>query len=145
MTATRIFRRLARAAAIVGLVAWAVGSLAALLGAPELFHRFGALGVASAVLFFTDRLLKIELDRQRAVERLLHEYGIELEVIRSGTPPDQMPAHGYVADYLIEERALRRLRARSDRFQAANIGLLTVSTLQWGFGDLFLHLTEGGA
>ncbi|NBC97117.1 MAG: hypothetical protein GVY27_12280 [Deinococcus-Thermus bacterium] len=145
---TRLFRRLARAMAVVGLAAWALGSLWALtFGTPDMFHRFGALGVAAAVLFFTDRLLKIELDRQKAIERLLHEYGIELEVIRSGTPPSEMPPDGYVADYLVEEAELRRLRARSDRFQAANVGLLTFSTLQWGFGDLLVtpFLPDGGA
>lgn len=144
MTATRVFRRLARASAYAGLAAWALGTAWALSFAPEHLHRFGALGVAAAVLFFTDRLLKIELDRQRAVERLLHEYGLELEVLRSGTPPSEMPPHGYVADYLVEERELRRLRARSDRFQAANIGLLTVSTLQWVFGDLLVTPLDGG-
>ncbi|MEE4120974.1 MAG: hypothetical protein V2I65_18385 [Paracoccaceae bacterium] len=145
--ATRLLRRLSRAVAIVGLAAWAIGSAVALATrAPDLFHRFGALGVAASVLFFTDRLLRIELARQRAVERLLHEYGVELEAMRAGTPPTELPRHGYIIDYLVEERRFGALRQTADRFQAANIGLLTVSTLQWGFGDLLLSaLTEGGA
>ena len=137
-----VFRRLSRATAVIGLTAWAAGSLWAIAqGDANVFHRFGALGVAASVLFFTDRLLKIELSRQRSVERLLHEYGLELEVLRSGTAPTEIPATGYVIDFLTEERQFDRLRQTADRFQTANIGLLTVSTLQWGFGDLFLtHL-----
>lgn len=143
---THLFRRLARGMAILGLAVWAIGSAWAILGAsPGLFHRFGALGVAASVLFFTDRLLKIELSRQRSVERLLHEYGLELEVMRSGTPPTDIPARGYVIDFLTEERNFDRLRHSADRFQTMNVGLLTVSTLQWGFGDLFLtYLLPGG-
>ena len=137
---THIFRRLAPAVAVIGLGAWAVGSVVSfVVGHAGLVPRFGALGVAASVLFFTDRLLKVELARQRTVERLLHEYGVELEALRAGTPPTAIPERGYVIDFLVEERNFDRLRASSDRFQAANIGLLTVSTLQWGFGDLLLR------
>jgi hypothetical protein len=140
-------RRLARAVAVIGLVAYMAGSVVAVAARDaDLFHRFGSLGVAAAVLFFTDRLLKVELDRQILVERLLHEYGLELEVLRSGTDPRELPPKGYVIDFLKEERQFGRLRATADRIQAANVLLLTLSTLQWGFGDLFLSsLTQGGA
>lgn len=144
--ATRLVRRPSRAVAIVGLAAWAIGSAVALAArALDIFLRVGAPGVAASVLFFTDRLLQIELARQRAVECVLHEYG-EPEAMRSGTPPTELPRHGSIIDYLVEERRFGALRQTADRFQAANIGLLIVSTLQWGFGDLLLSaLTEGGA
>jgi hypothetical protein len=141
-----VFRRVTRAAAVVGLVAWAIGSGVSLARVDaDLFHRFGALGVAAAVLFFTDRLLKIELQRQRTVEKLLHEYGLELEVMKSGTDPREIPAQGYVIDFLTEERQFDRLRASADRINVANVALLTLSTLQWGFGDLFLTGMAGAA
>ena len=137
--AVATLRRVARAVAVVGLAAWMIGSLASLIRLnPDMFHRFGSLGVAAAVLFFTDRLLRIELQRQRAVEKLLHEYGLELEVIKSGTDPREIPSRGYVIDFLTEERQFDGLRASADRISIANVLLLTISTLQWGFGDLFL-------
>jgi len=146
MSAARHVRRFARAVAVGGLLAYAAGSVTSLLRLdPDLFHRFGALGVAAAVLFFNDRLLRIELARQLRVERLLHEYGLELEVLKSGTDPREMPREGYVIDFLTEERGFGQLRTVADRVQAANIVLLTVSTLQWGFGDLFLSAVAGEA
>ena len=148
MSTAHHLRRAARAFAVVGLGAYAVGTLVGIARLePDLFHRFGALGVAAAVLFFTDRLLKIESERQRHVERLLHEYGAELVALREGDEARTGPSTGAVIDYLTEERDLARLRTRADRVQVANIGLLTVSTLQWGFGDLFLAMftPEGGA
>lgn len=133
------WRHLTRVFAVLGLMAWTVGSALSLgFDDPAQFQRFGALGVAAAVLFFSDQLTTIELDRQRTVERLLHEYGLELEVLKSGTDPRDLPARGYVIDYLTEERHFDRLRARADRINAANIVLLTLSTLQWGFGDLMM-------
>lgn len=145
---SQTLRRFGRLVATIGLVAWAVGSSWALYaGHPGFFPRFGALGVAAAVLFFTDRLLQIELARQRSVEKLLHEYGLELEVLRSGTPPTDIPSAGYVIDFLTEERNFDRLRSSADRMNVANISLLTLSTLQWGFGDLLLVALahDGGA
>lgn len=135
----RTVRRFGRLTATVGLIAWAGGSLWSILSfSPGYFQRFGALGVAAAVLFFTDRLMQIELARQRTVEKLLHEYGLELEVLRSGTPPTDIPVTGYVIDFLTEERNFDQLRSSADRINVANISLLTMSTLQWGFGDLLL-------
>lgn len=111
-----------------------------------MFQRFGSLGVAAAVLFFTDRLTKIELSRQRSVEKLLHEYGVELEALKAGTDPKEIPARGYVIDFLTEEREFDKLRTVADRFSLANIVLLTLSTLQWGFGELiYQNLVTGGA
>lgn len=132
-------RLLMRWVAYLGLAAWAIGSVASFAeDSAVLFQRFGALGVAASVLFFTDRLTKIELSRQQSVERLLHEYGLELEVLKSGTDPQDIPAKGYVIDFLTEERNFDRLRGRADWFNAWNTALMTVATLQWGFGDLFL-------
>ncbi|MEL6643924.1 MAG: hypothetical protein AAFQ79_08320 [Pseudomonadota bacterium] len=132
--------RLARAIALVGLSAYVVGTITAIIiGAPELFQRFGSLGVASAVLFFTDRLLAIELNRQRAVEEMLHEYGLRFEALSSGIPPEDLPEKGYGVDFLDEETAFNQLRRHASRIQTRNIFLLTAATLQWGFGDLFLN------
>lgn len=141
MTPTRQhFQRLARFVAVFGFIAWVVGTLITLFeGSSELFQRFGSIGVAASVLFFTDRLLKIELSRQRSVERLLHEYGIELQAMKSGTNPTDIPSEGYVVDFLTEERNFDKLRNRADNFNAANVGLMTITTLQWGFGDYFLR------
>lgn len=131
--------RLARGTALVGLIAYVLGTLVSVItGAPELFQRFGSLGVAAAVLFFTDRLLTIELHRQKAVEEMLHEYGLRFEALSSGIAPGELPATGYSVDFLDEETAFNRLRQRASRIQTRNIFLLTAATLQWGFGDLFL-------
>ncbi|MBV2361409.1 hypothetical protein KUH32_16715 [Thalassococcus sp. CAU 1522] len=141
MTAVRsIFHRFGRAVAFVGLGSWAVGTMATLaLGADAVFQRFGALGVAASVLFFTDRLLKIELSRQRSVERLLHEYGVELAALRAGTAATDIPGEGYAVDFLTEERNFDALRQKADLLNIVNVGFLTLTTLQWGFGDYFLR------
>ncbi|WP_299628214.1 hypothetical protein [uncultured Tateyamaria sp.] len=148
MSMTRyILRRFARVVAFVGLAAWAIGTVLVLMGSnAELFQRFGALGVAASVLFFTDRLAKIELGRQKSVEKLLHEYGIELTAIKQGTPPSEIPQDGYAVDFLTEERNFDKLRAQAETFNFFNVVLLTVATLQWGFGDrLVNHLNCGAA
>lgn len=148
MSMTRyILRRFARVVAFVGLAAWAIGTVLVLVGSnAELFQRFGALGVAASVLFFTDRLAKIELGRQKSVEKLLHEYGIELTAIKQGTPPSEIPQDGYAVDFLTEERNFDKLRAQAETFNFFNVVLLTVATLQWGFGDrLVNHLNCGAA
>jgi hypothetical protein len=134
-----ILRGFGRLVAFAGLLAWALGSLWSYASAnPDMFHRFGALGVAASVLFFTERLLKIELSRQRSVERLLHEYGVELAALKSGKPPTEIPQKGYVVDFLTEERNFDLLRRKADFVNIANVTLMTVATLQWGFGDRFL-------
>ncbi len=133
-------RAFARAVPVVGLAAYASGTLSALLaGAPELFQRFGAIGVAAAILFFDDRLARVELLRQQSMERLLHEYGLELEALKEGIAPTSMPERGYLIDYLQEEARLERLRRQAAWIGTANILLLVVATLQWGFGDIFLE------
>ncbi len=139
--------RLARAVDVPAPGAGAVGSAVSLAARdPDFFHRFGALGVAASVPFFTDRLPKIELARQRSVARLPHEFGVALEATRSGTPPTEIPRHGCVVDFLTKEKILDRLRQTADRFRTANVGLLTVSTPQGGSGDLALpFLTTRGA
>ncbi|MGG7643984.1 hypothetical protein ACQ5SP_04135 [Rhodovulum sp. YNF3179] len=143
MTAlSHVARRLADPGlwATVGLGVYLLGTAVSLAtGATGVFQRFGSLGVAAAILFFTDRLLKLELERQRTVERMLHEYGVEFEVLREGIPPRELPPGGYEADYLSEEAKFSRLRRRAGRINALNIVLLTVATLQWGFGDVFLE------
>jgi hypothetical protein len=146
LIASRSIRRLSRFMAGAGLAAWVIGSvLSVAYGTPEMFQRFGSLGVAAAVLFFTDRLTKIELSRQRSVEKLLHEYGVELEAMKAGTDPKEIPDRGYVIDFLTEEREFDKLRATADRFSLANIVLLTLSTLQWGFGEMiFETIAPGG-
>lgn len=131
-----ILRRFGRAVAYVGLTAWAIGTVLALYwGEAGTFQRFGSLGVAASVLFFSDRLLKIELSRQRSVERLLHEYGVELAAMRQGTQATDIPPEGYAVDFLTEERNFDLLRHQADLFNFGNVLLLTVATLQWGFGD----------
>jgi len=133
--------------AFVGLTAWAVGTVWTwFAGAAGLFQRFGALGVAASVLFFSDRLMRIELNRQRSVERLLHEYGVELAEMKRGIPPTDLPKEGFAVDFLTEERNFDMLRRKADVFNIANTALLTVATLQWGFGDrLVNHLMVCGA
>ena len=131
--------RLGRGVAIIGLVVYLVGTVVSLATLdPGTFQRFGSLGVAAAILFFSDRLMQIELNRQRSVERILHEYGLELGALKEGTPPKDIPIDGYVIDYLTEERGFDKLRARAERITLANTILLTGATLQWGFGDLLL-------
>lgn len=134
----RYLHRLGRGVALLGLTAWAVGSAASFLAADaSLFQRFGSLGTAAAVLFFSDRLTQIELSRQRTVERLLHEFGVELQELKAGTDPRDMPRAGYVIDFLTEERRFDELRDSAGRWGMLNIALLTLATLQWGFGDRF--------
>lgn len=137
MTSTRyILRRFGRVVAFAGLAAWAVGTVVAvLLGEAQTVQRFGALGVAASVLFFSDRLTQIELGRQRTVEKLLHEYGLELSALRRGVEPKDIPDEGYAVDFLTEERHFDSLRQRADLTNFANVLLITVATLQWGFGD----------
>ncbi|MDD9715908.1 hypothetical protein PVW48_04090 [Dinoroseobacter sp. PD6] len=133
----RLRNRLPRAVAVLGLAIYILGTFLSLaLGHPELFQRFGALGVAAAILFFTDRLTQIELTRQRAVEALLHEYGLRFEALHAGIRPEEIPEAGYTLDFLAEESAFTRLRRKAEAISAGNTGLLSVATLQWGFGDL---------
>lgn len=133
-------RRLSRLVAWLGVLAYGAGTAYALWdAAPGMFQRFGSLGVAAAVLFFTDRLLQIELNRQTAVERILHEYGLELEVLKEGVAPQDLPKTGFLTDYLEEEVKFSTLRGRAERINSRNIFLLTIATLQWGFGDAFLE------
>lgn len=131
--------RLSRVVAIFGLAAYLIGSVYAVgADSPHMFQRFGSIGVAAAILFFTDRLLQIELRRQQTVERILHEYGLELEVMKEGIDPRDLPAMGFITDYLQEEIQFEDLRRRAERINSRNILLLTLATLQWGFGDAFL-------
>jgi hypothetical protein len=138
---------MARAVAAIGPAAWAPGTATPLAARdPDMFQRFGPLGMAASVLFFTDRFPHVELARPLPVERRLHQYGLELEGMCAGIPAADIPGKGYVIDVLVGERISNRLRHTADRIRIANIGLLTVSTLQWGFGDLLLtHLPTGGA
>jgi hypothetical protein len=139
-TARFILTRFGRLVAFLGLAVWIVGTVWSWAsGAAGLFQRFGALGVAASVLFFSDRLLKIELGRQRSVERLLHEYGVELAEMKRGTPPTELPKEGYAVDFLTEERNFGALRRQADIFNVANTILLTIATLQWGFGDRLVN------
>jgi hypothetical protein len=135
-----ILARFTRFVAFAGLAAYAAGSVFSLyIVDAETFQRFGALGVAAAFLFFTDRLTKIELGRQRSVERLLHEYGVELAALRQGKPATEIPLEGFAVDFLTEERNFDRLRRQADWFNAANVVLITAATLQWGFGDRWVN------
>ncbi|WP_415403475.1 hypothetical protein [Tateyamaria sp. SN3-11] len=142
-----ILQRFAKRVAYVGLAAWGIGTIAALVvGNADLFQRFGALGNASAILFFSDRLAQIELERQKSVEKLLHEYGVELAALKNGVKPTELPKQGYSVDFMTEERNFDTLRLKADVFNIANVMLLTVSTMQWGFGDrlvTWLRLCEG--
>lgn len=132
--------RLSRIVAVVGVAIYLLGTIYSILTSDHiLFQRFGSLGVAAAILFFTDRLLQVELRRQKTVERILHEYGLELEVMREGIEPRDLPATGFLTDYLEEEVQFQRLRDRAERINSRNIFLLTIATLQWGFGDAFLN------
>ncbi len=136
--------RLPRIVATLGLVAYLVGTLVSLTQlSPDAFQRFGSLGVAASILFFTDRLLQIELRRQAAVERILHEFGLELEVMKEGVAPKDIPNEGYVTDYLNEELKFATLRDHAERINSRNIFLLTIATTQWGFGDIFLRWVIG--
>jgi hypothetical protein len=145
MTTTRhILNRFSRLVAYIGLAAWAVGTCVAFwLGNAEVFQRFGALGVAASVLFFSDRLTQIELGRQRSVEKLLHEYGVELAALKQGTPPKELPKEGYAVDFLTEERNFDGLRQKAEMFNVFNVLLITLATLQWGFGDRFILRLTG--
>lgn len=138
MARTRVLpNRLPRAVALLGLVTYVAGTLLSLTsGHSELFQRFGALGVAAAILFFTDRLTQIELTRQRAVEAMLHEYGLRFEALHAGTRPEEIPEKGYTLDFLVEESAFTRLRRKAEAINSGNTALLSIATLQWGFGDL---------
>lgn len=131
--------RLSRFVAIFGLLAYVVGAIVSVVFKnPDMFQRFGALGVAAAILFFTDRLQQIELNRQKTVERILHEFGLELEVMKEGVPAKDIPNEGFLTDYLEEEVQFQSLREKAERINSRNIFLLTIATLQWGFGDTFL-------
>lgn len=136
-------RRLPRAVALVALVTYVGGTaLCIATGHQELFQRFGALGVAAAVLFFTDRLTQIELTRQRAVEAMLHEYGLRFEALASGTTPVDLPNEGYTLDFLDEEAEFTRLRRKAEAINAGNTALLCIATLQWGFGDIAVRALQ---
>lgn len=130
---------LSRLVATLGLSAYLIGTIASLaMENPLLFQRFGSLGVAAAILFFSDRLMQIELRRQKTVERILHEYGLELEVMKEGVSATELPKEGFLTDYLSEESRFSTLRGHAERITSRNILLLTAATLQWGFGDAFL-------
>ncbi len=132
--------RRARMVALGALGLYLAGSVYALIGHhADAFQRFGSLGVAAAILFFTDRLAQVEMSRRVSVERVLHEYGLELEVMKEGLDPRDLPRTGFDTDYLEEEQKFTHLRHTADRINSRNIVLLTLATLQWGFGDLILR------
>ena len=136
--------RLSRMVATLGLIAYLLGTLISLiLLSPDAFQRFGSLGVAASILFFTDRLLQIELRRQGTVERILHEFGLELEVMKEGIKAKDIPSAGYVTDYLDEEQQFATLRDNAERINSRNIFLLTIATTQWGFGEPLLRWVIG--
>ena len=64
--------------------------------------------------------------------------------MKAGTDTKENPERGYVLDFLTEEREFDKLRAVADRFNLANIVLLTLSTLQWGFGELIFETVAPG-
>lgn len=131
--------RKSRIVAILGVVAYFIGTAASLFAEhPVLFQRFGSIGVAAAILFFTDRLWQVESRRQQSVERILHEFGIELEVMKEGVPASDIPTKGFNVDYLEEEAKFSTFRNHAEKINSRNIVLLTVATLQWGFGDIFV-------
>jgi hypothetical protein len=132
--------RLSRLVATLGVLTYLIGTIFAVAELnPHTFQRFGSIGVAAAILFFTDRLMQVELRRQKTVERILHEYGLELEVLKEGVDPRELPKTGYMIDYLREEQKFSILRHHAERINSLNIFLLTAATLQWGFGDVFLR------
>ena len=141
MVVVRFFlQRISTLAAAIGLAAWVIGTLTMWLsGNAEMFQRMGALGVAASVLFFTDRLAQVELGRQRSVEKLLHEIGLELSALQRGVDPKDMPDQGYVVDLLTEERNFDDLRQKAEAFNFANVMLMTAATVQWGFGDRMVN------
>ena len=131
--------RLSRMTANFGLVAYLIGTLTSIVMVhPEMFQRFGSLGVASAILFFTDRLLRVELRRQKSVERILHEYGLEFDELKHGVPANEIPGTGIETDFRSEEAKFLQLRDHAERINSRNILLLTLATVQWGFGEVFL-------
>lgn len=131
--------RLSRIFATLGVAAYLIGTSVSIgLENSQMFQRFGSLGVAAAILFFTDRLLQVELRRQLSVERILHEYGLELEVMKDGVPPKDIPNKGFETDFRLEEMQFLKLREHAERINSRNIFLLTIATLQWGFGEVFL-------
>ena len=136
--------RIGRAVAIPGLMVYLIGTLGALIALePHVFQRFGSLGVAAAVRCGTYRLREIELNRQRTVERILHEYGLELGAMKEGRNATDIPSEGFVIDFLTEERNFDQLRHRAEKITAMNTVLLTLATLQWGFGDAILRWIIG--
>ena len=109
-------------------------------GNAELFQRAGAMGVAAATLFFSDRLTQIELLRQSRVENLLHELGVEIDALKQGVRHEDKPKTGRTVDYLTEEeRNFGKLRQQADVFGFFNVILLTLATMQWGFGDRMVN------
>lgn len=137
---TSLAGRKSRIVANVGLGVYTVGTIASLIAQnADMFQRFGSIGVAAAILFFTDRLLQVELRRQESVERILHEFGVELEVMKEGVPAKDIPNEGFEVDYLEEEAKFSTLRGHAEKINSRNIVLLTVATLQWGFGEIFVR------
>jgi len=131
--------RLSRITANFGVAAYLIGTFSSIaMLNPEMFQRFGSLGVASAILFFTDRLLQVELRRQASVERILHEYGLEFEELKHGVPARELPGSGIETNFRSEEAKFLKLRDHAERINSRNILLLTLATVQWGFGEVFL-------
>jgi len=139
-TSTYLLRRLSRAVAFLGLAAWGIGTLTVMIHTQaDLFQRMGALGVAASVLFFTDQLGRIEQARQRTVETLLHEFGLALDSLRHGADVTELAKIEDAVDVLAEEQNFERLRRRADALNGLNVVLLTLTTLQWGFGDRWVN------
>ncbi len=132
--------RLSRITANLGAAVYLIGTTASIFMVnPEMFQRFGSLGVAAAILFFTDRLLQVELRRQKSVERILHEYGLELSELKDCVAPRDIPGKGIETVFRAEEAKFLKLRNHAERINSRNMFLLTVATLQWGFGEVFLN------
>ncbi|MGR3660674.1 MAG: hypothetical protein ACU0CA_05720 [Paracoccaceae bacterium] len=132
--------RLSRITANLGAAVYLIGTTASIfIGNHEMFQRFGSLGVAAAILFFTDRLLQVELRRQKSVELILHEYGLELSELKDGVSARDIPGKGIETDFRQEEAKFLKLRNHAERINSRNIFLLTIATLQWGFGEVFLN------
>lgn len=130
-----------------------------LIAEPEMFQRVGSLGVAFVILLWTAGRLITRRYRDwiirhiSGVDELLKYDGVvrELDKMKIGKlipkPEDQrsskkISSEKLAAVVVVLGRSSRYGRSASS-FEVAELFLLTASTIQWGYGDLFVIWIHG--
>ena len=142
-TASKAFRVIHVPFIVFGMAFWAVNLFVLFLGEPTAFQRLGSLWVAVLVAFFGFGRLFL-----RALELAINDPGA-MEIIALRKPNNRWIAWIGVSDAVrnsfkvpeervVATQVLRRLESYfAIKVYPSEFVYLFLSTLQWGYGDLF--------